>query len=277
MKLEETQALFYGLITRAAHAQVEKLDGFFLGSPQLPATERIDIYANMYLWRQVDGLREDFPKLAEVLGDEGFYALCEAYVREHPSEHHDLAHLGHRLAEFVRARPDLGRPDLGDLAALEWARAEVFFEAPAKPIGRDALASLDPEEFASARLGLVRALRILRLDHNVLGLWRQLEDGAEPESPEPKPTVLAVWRPAFEVFHAALEPDEALALERAAAGIPLAKVCMAFEGREAPAEAAFAAIASWLEEGWVATIRTATGEWEAWSAQLKGGDKHADS
>jgi hypothetical protein len=269
MKLEETQALFYGLVTRSSPALVGRVGACFVGSPQLPATERVDIYANMYLWRQVDALRQDFPKLAAVLGDEGFYAICEAYVREHPSEHHDLGHLGRHLAEFVRASPDLERPDLGDLAALEWARAEVFFEAPVKPIGRDALASLDAEEFASARVELVPALRILKLDYDVVGLWRQLEDGAKPESPEPKRSVLAVWRPTFEVFHTALEPDEALALERAATGAPLAEVCSAFEGREAPAEAAFAAIASWLDEGWVATIRTC--DQPARSEHLEGG------
>jgi hypothetical protein len=58
------------------------------------------------------------------------------------------------------------------------------------------------------------------------------------------------------VFHTALLSDEALALERAAAGAPLADVCAAFEGREAPAEEAFAALASWLDEGWVAAIET---------------------
>ncbi len=77
-----------------------------------------------------------------------------------------------------------------------------------------------------------------------------------PEAPIPNPIGVAVWRPTFEVFHTTLAPDEALALQRAAARAPLADVCAAFEGREAPDEAAFTALASWLDEGWVSAIET---------------------
>jgi hypothetical protein len=254
MTLAETQTLFYRLLTRTSGVDQETdIERCFLGSRNMSAAERVEVYANMYLWRQVDALREDFPKLAALLGGEGFYRLSESYVKEYPSEHPDLGHLGRHFANFVRSRPDLGRPDLGDLAALEWARTEVFFEAAANPIRADALALLG-ENFARARVKLVPALRILKLHHDVGCLWRRLEDGLAPDSPAPERTALVVWRRDFEVFHTALSEDEASSLERANTGASLAEVCAAFEGRESPVEAAFGAIASWIAEGWIAGI-----------------------
>jgi hypothetical protein len=255
MKLDETQALFYRVVTGVAPASPEEIEACFLPSPELSPAERTQIYSDMYVWRQVDALREDFGKLAALLGDDHFYALCEAYLREHPSEHPDLGQLGRHFAGFVRARFG-DRPELGDLAALEWARAVVFFEGPSTPIARDALASIGLERFVSARMRFVPALRLLKLEHDVLGLWRRLEDGLAPDAPGDEPVAVAVWRPTFEVFHTAVAPDEALALERAMAGAPLAEVCAAFEGREDPAQAAFAALARWLDEGWVAAFDT---------------------
>ena len=70
----------------------------------------------------------------------------------------------------------------------------------------------------------------------------------------PAPSVLAIWRPAFEVFHTSLPPDEAEAVRRARAGATLEEVCAAFALRPEPAQAAFAALASWLDEGWIVGV-----------------------
>lgn len=253
MTLAETQAAFHALATRAA-APPSNAEEFLVGSLELSADERIGVYADMYLWRLTDALREDYPKLAALLGDERFLALSEAYAREHPSDRPDLGQFGRHLPAFLRRFPASERADLGDLAALEWVRSEVFFEAPADPVAREALAALGPGAFADARLRLVPALRFLVLDHDVTALWRRLEDGEPPGSPSADPTAAAVWRAGYEVFHGRVEPDEARALEAARAGEPLASVCAAFGQREDPAAAAFAALASWFDEGWIAAI-----------------------
>ncbi len=253
MTLAETQALFHAAVTREDGDRSLEIQRCFTGSPELTAAERVEIYADMYLWRLVDALREDYPKLAAFLGDERFYALAEAYVREHPSSHHDLGRMGVHLAAFLRAHPDPGRPDLADLAALEWARSEVFFEADVEPARQDALTALPTEQFLHARLRLAPAVRLLAVEHEV-GLWRALEHADAVPPPAPGIQAIAVWRSGFDVFHTALELDEATALESAASGDPLARVCAAFGRREDAARAAFSAITSWFDEGWIAAV-----------------------
>ena len=162
MNLAETQELFWELLQGR-----ERPLGVFVGSADLPAEERVAIYARMFLHRQVDALREMFPKVVAALGDEAFFEVAARYVRQNPSEHPDLGQLGRKLAAF------LDRPDLRDLARLEWARGEVFEAPPAESLTRDEFASLaeDPVEFMHYLVRLIPALRLLELEHDIGPLW----------------------------------------------------------------------------------------------------------
>jgi hypothetical protein len=210
VNLAETQKLFW----EALRGESRDVEACFLGTPDLGAAERVRIYSDMFVWRQVDALREDFPEVAARLGEDRFFRLARAYVLAHPSEHPDLGRLGRHFAAFC---PE----DLRDLAAVEWARSEVFLEADRAPL--ETLA-LDPDRFAQARLRLIAALR---LSGNT-----------------------AVWRAGFEVFDVQLEAVEAQALRLALEGEPLGEICGAF-GEPA---LAFEALQSWLAEGWIAAV-----------------------
>lgn len=251
MNLAETQALFWTAATQApgSNAGVETV---LRGTPGLSAQERIGIYAEMFIWRQLETLREDFPKLWAVLGDDAFDAIARAYLQAYPSRHPSLAKLGRDLPAFL-SRRDLPRSDLVDLAALEWARAEVFeaLDCPAMDLGD--LTALAPEVLVETRLKLVPGLRRLHLDHHILPLWKAIEDGRPEDAGEPSPgsNRAVVWRKGFDVFHVAVAEDEASALELLDAGEPLAAVCELFSAHPEPAAAAFGAITSWITEGWV--------------------------
>ena len=250
MSLAETQALFHAFATRSPGASGRDPAEAFVGTTALPAAERLAIYANMYVWRQVDALREDFPKLAAVLGDDGFYDLAEGYVREHPSEDPSLSKLGRCVAEYLVDHP-ARRPDLPDLARLEWARAETF-EAEEVPLaGIESLSAVPSAELAQVRIALAPAVRLLHLEHDAPALWRAIEEGAALPPPRRAEVHVAVWRKELEVFHAVLAAEEARAVELAMAGEPFGAVCEPFADRKDAVEAALWAVASWFAEGWV--------------------------
>ena len=130
MNLAETQRLFYQLAARAPGSEDIDPGALLAGTSELDARERIGIYANMFIWRQIDALRDDFPRVARLLGEGPFYAMAEDYLKAHPSRHPSLSELGRGLPGFLRERQgDGARPDLADLAALDWARAKVFEDA----------------------------------------------------------------------------------------------------------------------------------------------------
>lgn len=200
----------------------------------------MQIYANMFIWRQIDSLVEDFPKLAALTGD-SFAPLCQAYVAAYPSQHHSLARLGRALPDYLAACTGL-RADLSDMAALEWARCEVFEEASART-----LATLQAED-----LRVVPALRTLRLDYDVVTVWNDIEHARSIPEPRREPSCTVVWRKDFDVYHVRLDALEAEAFGRLQAGATLAEICEVFAEQSDAIGAASRAIGSWLAEGWIA-------------------------
>jgi hypothetical protein len=251
MRLAEVQQLFWSLAAREDGSKTGDAGAAFVGTPTLDAASRVQIYADMFVWRQIDTLREDFPKLVALMGDEAFYALGEAYVRAHPSVHYSLSKFGRHLPAFLQEYP-VGRRDLSDMAALEWARAEVFEEAAVPVASVECLRSLACADFANQRLMVVPALRLLHLQHNVIETWQEIEGCAVVSEPRRCETFAAVWRKEFDILHVRLDREEAGALERAMAGEPMGGVCEAFGNRPDAVDAAVRAVGSWFAEGWIA-------------------------
>ena len=132
MTLAETQEQFWAAL-RGEPANTSFVKG----------EDRLHVYAEMFLLRQVDALRADFPETAAAL-DEKFLLVARDYVLTHASEDPDLGRLGRKFAEFL----DSPR------AAVEWARSEVFLEAEAEP--------LTAEQFArDLRVRIIPALRLV--------------------------------------------------------------------------------------------------------------------
>ncbi len=199
-------------------------------------------------------LRADHPMTAALLGDSLFGTVAQQYARWARSWSPRGDSESCSFSSFLRQLRSMPRADLPDLAALEWARAEVAREQPPSPVGRGALAAVAPAELTASRLQLVSSLRVIVLEHDAVALWRRLRAGLQPEAPEATPTVAVVWQDRLDVLHARLDLDEALALEAVLAGDPLARVFAAFGRAVDPAGTAFAALESWFDEGWIAGV-----------------------
>ena len=195
--LRGTQELFWTLITAPegvtpaiadlttrGRVAPDAMETTFAGDERLSGADRLDIYANMYFFRLLDCLGEDFPRARLAIGGDRFHNLVTDYLLRYPSAHPSLRHLGARLPEFARKHP-IGAefPYLSDLARLDWVRVDVFDRPDAAPITRADLATLPEERAGEARFRLVPAFELLHLDHDVLKLWRSLQDlrGSEEE------------------------------------------------------------------------------------------------
>jgi hypothetical protein len=207
------------------------LAGLVRGDERLGAVDRVDVYADMYFYRLRDCLAEDFPRLAAVLGEVDFHNLVTDYLLAHPSRHWSLRELGRALPDFVAGR------ELAGLAALEWARVDVFDAADVEPATRDGLVALGAE----ARLWLVPAARLLRLDRSTLRAWK-----GEPSDATQGECAVRVWRRDFRVYHCAIEADEERCL-RALAAVDGATLAELGEIAAAPERLA-ALLGAWLDE-----------------------------
>jgi hypothetical protein len=291
--LERTESLFWALITapegvrpglddlvRRGVAAPGDLDGMIDGGEKMTPADRLDVYANMYFFRLLDCLKEDFPKLLEALGPGRFHNLMTDYLLARPSAHPSLRYVGARLPDFL-AEHALGRecPVLADLARLEWARADLFDAADAVPLTREHLASLPQDEAGDIHLKLVPALALLTLEHDAPRVWHAMNDRSKsraardeehpgdagptclhegeadaPPLPEssPRRTRVRVWRQVFAVFHRPIGDDEAASLEAIRAGDSLGRIAQRLSAGRTERQATDLVgglLQSWIDDG----------------------------
>ena len=192
-----------------------------LPSASLSAEDRLGIYADMYYWRLVDVLAEDFRRLRDFLGAEEFGRQARAYLHRHPSGHPNLARLGDGFPDFLRAEAeDLPmRAVAVDLARLELAFSRVFDAAEDSSLEAEALVGIAPEDWPELRLETVSALEILRLDHDLDGF---LDAGMPPAVPQrPGEHFVLLHRRDYQVYRLPLSRPQAALLLSLRAGRPL--------------------------------------------------------
>ncbi len=106
----------------------------------LSAEERVDIYANMYFYRLLEVLQEDFPATLAMIGAERFHNLITGYLIEYPPAHFSISYAGKSSRGFhsatIRLREEF--PFLADLAQMERALIEVFHARRCGPARREA-------------------------------------------------------------------------------------------------------------------------------------------
>ena len=95
--LREVQQLFWDSLAGAPVSIAPGLADAVVPGAALDSRERLGIYADAYASRLLDVLREDFPRVAALLGDHRFEHLAREYLARHPSEHPSVRHLGHGI------------------------------------------------------------------------------------------------------------------------------------------------------------------------------------
>jgi hypothetical protein len=261
--LKELQSLLYRLITApsgvaeglAAEREQDAaaLEAIVLGDERLSAEARVDIYANMYFYRILDALKEDFPATLAVLGDDNFHNLVTGYLLEYPPSEPSLHYCGQYLSKYLRDhRLRESVPYIVDLVALERSSLEVFHGPNAATLAPDSLRGIEPANWPAMKLRLQSAAQILALEWRVSKLLRAVEEGRPWHPAERSATKVLVWRRDARVYYRDLEGVEADALEAVARGVTFVEVCdivAADAGIEDPVAAMNRMLARWLSDG----------------------------
>ena len=239
--LKELQSLLYRLIIApsgvAEGLAAERglgargLETLVLGDDRLSAEARVDIYANMYFYRILDALKEDFPATRAVLGDDNFHNLVTGYLIEHPPTEPSLYYCGRYLSEYLNdhALRELA-PFVSDVAALERAIVEVFQGRDATALTADTLRAITPEDWPAMKLSVQSSAQLLALEWRVSELVRAVEEDKQWQPAERGVIKVLVWRRDTHVLHRELEQIEADALEAVAGGATFAEICEVVEG-----------------------------------------------
>ena len=234
--LKQLQRLLYRLITAASgvaeglaatrEIPAGGLDAIVRGDDRLSAAGRVDIYANMYFYRLLDVLKEDFPATLRVLGDDNFHNLATGYLLAYPPTEPSVMHCGRHLAAFLRKHSFREEaPFIAELAELERALVEVFHGPDAAVLEAERLRDIAPEKWPGLKIRTHPAVQILKLEYRVAELLRAVEEGRDWKAADAGANEVIVWRRESRVFYRELEKAEVRALGAARSGVTFARIC----------------------------------------------------
>ncbi len=222
------------------------------GDDRLRAQERVDIYANMYFYRILEVLQEDFPATLAVIGAERFHNLITGYLIDYPPRHFSISYAGEHLADFIRDHPLREEfPFLADLARLERALIEVFHAADAVPLDAERMRAIVPEQWPSLQLTLHPAHQMFQLEWNVASILKAVEQGDTPNPPSHDATSMLVSRHRNTVQYRAIDEAEGAELAALSEGTTFAEICelIAATAEGDPAVAINHSLERWLSDG----------------------------
>lgn len=196
---------------------------------------RLENYFQGYRLRLRAAVKENFPALHAVLGDSEFENLCEVYFRCQPPSTFTLRDAGDRLPVFLaQCDPYSSQLALSQLAQFEWALRYAFDAADVPHLKHAQLADIAAESWPSLVFELHPTIRRLKLDFNVVDIWREASQQNSSEFPAPLrgPAIeWVVWRREFKVLFRPVSSDEVMLLECIEAKVPFVALCEAMQAR----------------------------------------------
>jgi len=144
-----------------------------LAPAKFSAEERLGVYRNNLRAGFAGALRDQFPVLLMLVGEDYFAQLAVQFLRAHPSRSGNLQGVGAPLPQFLRAVFAAGRyAYFADVAELEWARQQAATAEDAPP--------LDPQRLT--RFALHPSARIVTSAWPLLAIWQAHQLGGDPAS-----------------------------------------------------------------------------------------------
>jgi hypothetical protein len=245
-----------GVESAAALAELpearDALERVVLPSRSLLSEERLAIYSNMFVWRLVDILREDFPSTAHALG-ERYYDTAHDFLTRHPPRHPSLNYLGRSFARYLREEAESveAREFVAELAELERAIEETFAAQKVEPVALDELLAIPMQRWGEARLATIPALRLMRFEHPLDDYVRAVRAGEAPAQPAPATERLVVWRSNWTVWRLVLSEAQFALLSALHRGLSLGQAIEHSAALESVDEGELARVGDWFRE-WTA-------------------------
>lgn len=168
--------------------------------------ERFRIYSNNIFSSLKNVLRDDFPVCYRILGEEKFNQAAFNFVRNFPPESGSLLQYGQKFPVFVAAMfPEM--PHVKEIAAIEWARKELYYTDDTCPLDTGLLASISEDQHDSLTFGFPNATMFMKSELSLKKLWEGA-NVAGGETPAHSPSYLLMMRSRYQVYLYWLEADE---------------------------------------------------------------------
>ena len=140
---------------------------------------RFAVYRNNVVMGLGKALKNRFPVVEKIVGEEFFAAMARVFALKQPPRSPLLATYGDEFAAFIATfEPARELPYLADVARLEAARTHSYHAADAAPIDASQLATLDTCDVGSIRIDMHPSVGIVRSPYPIVAIVVSLPAGA---------------------------------------------------------------------------------------------------
>jgi hypothetical protein len=167
MTLRDTQVSFAtSLLAGDATAAAQ------IHAGKLTPSRRLEIYRHNVFANLRGVLKDIYPVILAIVGDDFFQHAADQFVGAYPSRSGDLNQFGSEWAAFLSTYPHAAElPYLADVARLEWAWHEVFHAGDAAPLDLARLAAIPPSEHGALCMVLHPSIRLINSEFPIARIW----------------------------------------------------------------------------------------------------------
>ena len=186
MQLHEIQNHFKSCMLSDAKALDEAHDIFekVFSYDSKVLSGRLKIYRNNIVGSLTNILCTRFEALQSLVGEDFFKTMAHRFIEQHPPEAGDLNNYGHSFALFIEQfEPTAHLPYLADVAQLEMALNDTYYERDDLPLTPESLAAITPDNLANIQLTLRHHIRLVKSNYPIDAIRRFALNAAECDAP----------------------------------------------------------------------------------------------
>ena len=241
--------------------QHNNINEFTIESEKFSKQQRLDIYHEAYRLRLLDALKNDYPAVELLLGEDEFAKAMTGYIKQYPSQHPSLRWMGKHVAQFLQAHFDWQKyVYVAELADFEWAQIMAFDAEDSAIETLDDVRKLDGSQWLELRLNFQPSVKMLSYYSNAPQLWDSLiNTQAAPETQTNKETQdWLIWRNDLQIMYRPIDSTEKWCVESFAQDKNFSEVCAGlcewFPEDQVPLKAA-QYLQLWIQNGLISEIK----------------------
>lgn len=229
-------------------------------SSALSSEQRMHIYAEQYILRLQSIARDRHPTIERLLGKDAFLAVVNDYLSRFPPHGYTLNNLCNSFPYYIERYVEHEEHALlCEVAMLERAISDAFDTHVVGRVRAEDLAAVPAELWPVVRFRLDPSVRLMTFDHDVIGMYDAVKEGASLPSRMPKKTWAAVWRHEGLVWRQSISrPRHAILsafADNQTVTVALERAAGVWDGDEDElAQTVFSWFSSWVQEEFFSAI-----------------------
>ncbi len=248
--LLEVQSWIQKKILDRAQVSTEESDLYLKETKTFTHEMRWDIYQYAIWERLIDAIELDFKVTSKLFGKVELRNLIALYLSQTPSNHPSLAHVGLRLANFIKhSKWNDSHPWLAELIEFECSMICMeYCEGAAAPIAPEKLALLDVISPDKLHFKIDPTMMFISSVYPVHSIFEQ-----ETLLPVER-SYNVIFARDFDPYYETLDQIQFLILKEAKGGATLFDILEQFNLHNYPSEKIFEVFQAWMSKQWIQDI-----------------------